>query len=467
MIEINWNEPIGPLSNKNRVQSLLQELEVAFLQAEADIGLRQFLLFEGESSLQQASLYMLFSSEEEKERGTAAIRDWVRSRYPSAGLEILDAPNAFDQLFASDIPYYEVRFRDLEQNKPVSERRMQEWLSAFPTERFEEGPGLLQEAAIVFRLDQARMAIYGINPAEARDRINKLFGNFGITDIKRFGEITPIRLQLERKDFETMLRENTLLGRDEVPYALYNFVQFDYENQYKFITADKNGIFQSVFLEEESPERFADAILDWGRERNLGVDFFGQYFIDQERIQELLGILFIAVLLLYFILAAQFESFVQPLIVILTLPLGIGGAFVVLLLTGTSLNIMSAIGMVVMLGIMVNDAILKIDTTNRLHVRYAPEMGGRAALDRALYEAGEIRLKPIMMTSVTTILALLPVIFSSGLGADLQRPLVFSVLGGLTIGTFTALYFVPLSYYFLGAKRKLLRQPKPETLTQS
>ena len=162
----------------------------------------------------------------------------------------------------------------------------------------------------------------------------------------------------------------------------------------------------------------------------------------------------IAVLLLYFILSAQFESFIQPLIVIFTLPLGIGGAFIILLLTGTSLNVMSAIGLVVMLGIMVNDAILKIDTVNRLRIRYSEntDLDEKTILDRALYEAGEIRLKPILMTSITTILALLPVVFSSGLGADLQRPLVFSVIGGLTIGTFTALYFVPLAYWFMGGK---------------
>jgi multidrug efflux pump subunit AcrB len=186
----------------------------------------------------------------------------------------------------------------------------------------------------------------------------------------------------------------------------------------------------------------------------LGVSFFGQYFKDKETIQELIGILLVAVLLLYFILSAQFESFVQPLIVIFTLPLGIAGAFIVLLLTGTSLNVMSAIGLVVMLGIMVNDAILKIDTINRLRIKYSQSIGSREALERALYEAGEIRLKPILMTSVTTILALLPVVFSSGLGADLQRPLVFSVIGGLTIGTFTALYFVPLAYWVIGRREK-------------
>jgi len=205
-----------------------------------------------------------------------------------------------------------------------------------------------------------------------------------------------------------------------------------------------------VSLSDNDPSVHESSILDWGRERNLGVEFSGQYFSDRDTISQLAGILLISVLLLYFIMAAQFESLVQSLIVVLTLPLGVGAGFLMLLLTGSSLNVMSAIGLVVMLGIMVNDAILKIDTANRLRAQYQGEgMDPRAALERALFESGEIRLKPILMTSATTILALLPVIFSSGIGADLQRPLVYSVIGGLTIGTFTALFFVPLAYWFV------------------
>ena len=118
---------------------------------------------------------------------------------------------------------------------------------------------------------------------------------------------------------------------------------------------------------------------------------------------------------------------------------------------------MSAIVWVVMLGSMVNDAILKIDTSNRLRVTYVESdtISPAEALEMTLHKAGQIRLKPILMTSITTILALLPIVFSSGLGADLQRPLVFAVIGGLTIGTLTALYFVPLAYWFTVSKKSL------------
>lgn len=453
VLKVDWNEPIGVDQNKERILELLGNVQGNTLKAEADIGVRQFLLFDGESSLQEAELYFLFEDQKEKDQQMQRLASWLSQNYPSALVEVSDAPNAFDQLFASNLPFFEVRWKDLVSKKPVPEDKMDAWLQELPAKDFARGPGLQKEASVIFRLDAAKLAVYGISPSELQEKLRRLFGVYGITDIKRFGEITPIKLKSEKTDFEELLRNNFVRDANGNEFALSNFISFDYQNHYKYVTADKGGIYQSLFLEETRPERFESELIRWGADRNLGVSFFGQYFKDRETIAELLGILGVAVLLLYFILAAQFESFVQPLIVIFTLPLGIGGAFLMLFLTGTSLNVMSAIGLVVMLGIMVNDAILKIDTINRLKLGYQKEFGASIGLEKALYEAGEIRLKPILMTSITTILALLPVVFSSGLGADLQRPLVFSVLGGLTVGTFTALYFVPLAYWFLGRNR--------------
>ena len=104
-----------------------------------------------------------------------------------------------------------------------------------------------------------------------------------------------------------------------------------------------------------------------------------------------------------------------------------------------SINISSMIGMIVTLGIIVNDSILKIDTINRMRKDGQPT-------EAAVVNAGELRLKPILMTSVTTILALLPLLFSSGLGADLQAPLAVAVIGGLFIGTLCSVYMIPRLY---------------------
>lgn len=456
-LEVDWSEPISAGENRDRVVSLLKTMQGSYSQAEADVGVRQFLLFDGENSIQQALLYFLFPTVEEKESALMEIETFLKDNYPDASFTLGDAPNAFDQLFSSTMPYYEVRWKDLEAKEAVPEEKMDPWLSQFPTQQWERGPGLQKEASVVFSLRADKMATYQMPVDAVQDQISKLFGSYPITDIRRFGEITPVRLKEPNSRFEDLLRTTRVPASDSVSYILGEFVEHSYEDHYKYVTADKGGIYQSLNVTAEDPDELASEYIRWGQEKNLGVSMVGQYFRDQENIRQLIGILLISVLLLYFILAAQFESFIQPLIVVFTLPLGIGGAFLVLWICGASLNVMSAIGLVVMLGIMVNDAILKIDTINRLRATYVESdtVSAGEALEMALHKAGQIRLKPILMTSITTILALIPIVFSSGLGADLQRPLVFSVIGGLTIGTLTSLYFVPLAYWFTVSKRSL------------
>jgi multidrug efflux pump subunit AcrB len=150
----------------------------------------------------------------------------------------------------------------------------------------------------------------------------------------------------------------------------------------------------------------------------------------------------ISLLLLYFILASQFESLKLPVIVLLEVPIDIFGALLFLKLFGGSINLMSLIGMVVMSGIIINDSILKVDTINQLQRSGMPLM-------KALVVGGQRRLKPILMTSLTTILALLPFMFIHGMGSDMQKPLALAVMGGMIIGTAVSLYFVPMCYYYL------------------
>ncbi len=149
--------------------------------------------------------------------------------------------------------------------------------------------------------------------------------------------------------------------------------------------------------------------------------------------------LLLSALLVYMILAAQFESFVDPLIITAVLPVGVAGALLTLWLTGQSLNIISLIGMIALLGIAVNDAIVKVATIRRLR---ADGMSGRAAV----LEAGELRFRPIMMTTVTTVLAMVPMGLGLGTGEQMQRPLAITIIGGLSFATLLTLYLTPLVY---------------------
>jgi HAE1 family hydrophobic/amphiphilic exporter-1 len=148
----------------------------------------------------------------------------------------------------------------------------------------------------------------------------------------------------------------------------------------------------------------------------------------------------LAALLVYMILAAQFESFLDPLLIAAVIPIGLAGAVAAVALTGGSVNVMSLIGTVALLGIAVNDAIVKIDTIRRL--REDEELPGTAAI----LEASKLRLRPILMTSATTVLALTPMAIGLGGGEQMQRPLAITIIGGLSLTTLLTLFVTPLLY---------------------
>jgi HAE1 family hydrophobic/amphiphilic exporter-1 len=146
------------------------------------------------------------------------------------------------------------------------------------------------------------------------------------------------------------------------------------------------------------------------------------------------------------IMAAQFESLIHPFLIMFTLPMGLTGTIWALILTRQTINVISIIGMVVLAGIVVNDAIVKIDYTNQLRRK-------GLSLREAVKQASKIRLRPILMTTVTTAFGLLPMAIGLGPGSELQKPLAISVIGGLILATFLTLILIPIVYE-LAEKRK-------------
>ena len=147
----------------------------------------------------------------------------------------------------------------------------------------------------------------------------------------------------------------------------------------------------------------------------------------------------LALILVYMILAAQFESFVHPLTILISVPLALVGAVLALILTGQGLNTMSLIGAVILVGIVVNDAIVKVDFINLAKSR-------GMELRAAILEAGRVRLRPIIMTTVTTVLGLTPMALGLGRGSDLRAPMAITVIGGLVVATALTLIVVPVVY---------------------
>ncbi|MBU4404431.1 MAG: efflux RND transporter permease subunit, partial [Acidobacteria bacterium] len=149
--------------------------------------------------------------------------------------------------------------------------------------------------------------------------------------------------------------------------------------------------------------------------------------------------LLLSILLVYMVMAAEFENLIHPLIIMSTVPMGLFGAFVGLLLLGESINVISGIGMMVAVGIVVDDAIVKVEYTNQMR------KAGMSVRD-ALLEASRVRLRPIILNTFTTVFGVLPMIYMSGVGAELQRPMAVVVAGSLLSSTFLTLILIPVLY---------------------
>ena len=163
-------------------------------------------------------------------------------------------------------------------------------------------------------------------------------------------------------------------------------------------------------------------------------------FEEQEKAtRELVLSFLLAIALVYMVLACQYESLRDPLVVMLSVHFAAIGVLVTLHLTGTTLNIQSAIGCIVLGGVVVNNAILLVDQAGRLVQDGTP-------VREAVAEAGRRRLRPILMTTLTTVLALLPLAFGIGEGADAQAPLARAVVGGLVGSTLITLLLIPAAY---------------------
>ena len=160
--------------------------------------------------------------------------------------------------------------------------------------------------------------------------------------------------------------------------------------------------------------------------------------------------LVLSVILVYMVMASQFESLLHPFTILLTIPLALVGAVLLFFVTGTTVNIMGVIGVIMLSGIAVNNSIILVDRINQIK-------GDYDRLTDAIVVAASQRIRPILMTSLTTILSLLPMAITFGEGASLRAPMAIAVIGGLVTSTFLSLVVIPCVYYLLEQmKRKVM-----------
>ncbi|HZJ82302.1 MAG TPA: efflux RND transporter permease subunit [Clostridia bacterium] len=300
---------------------------------------------------------------------------------------------------------------------------------------------------VQIRVDRTRASQYGLTAAQIASSVRGTVSGITATQFKYEGDeidvvisgddtITQSITNLEQMMISTPAGFNVPLSQvaevviDRGPFTINR------EGQVRMVTVSAQTFGRDLgSISSDIEEKLKDYNMPAGYTYEMG----GENKEMMKAFQELALVLILAVILVYMVLAAQFESLINPLIIMISVPLGLSGGILALVITGTALSVPAYIGLIMLAGIVVNNAIVLIDYI--LTLRNDGEKRNDAIL-----KAGPVRLRPVLMTTLTTILGLIPLAFGSGEGSEMEAPLAIAVIGGLTISTVLTLVFIPIVY---------------------
>ena len=457
LVTIDWNAGITPEENNRRMTELLKEVKPLIETSTTMVGGQDFILSHTKNiTSSEAVCYIKCKSAEELDDATEKMQGYIEKHYPNAKIETGLAANIFDMIFSTEEPDLQVRLHKRDGGRPAVEHTCM--VTDSLRERFPQLgiQPVSTETYMKYTSDAELMAYYKVSYQQLYSRLRELLGNNSIYDINSGGESVPVVIGSNSKDAKVLL-SNTIRNTDGIDIPISYLVREQRADDYKYLFASDEGEFSVIEIDKAEDSEVNDVIeyvtslVDKDKSGKLQVSFVGSYFSSRTMIGELVMVLIVALFLLYFILAAQFESLIQPIIILVEVVVDVALVLFAVWLAGESLNIMSMIGMVVMCGIIINDSILKVDTINRIY--RSVENPQKHTLLKAIMVAGHRRLKPIVMTSLTTILAIVPFLHRGDMGSALQFPLSFAIIIGMIVGTMVSLFFVPLVYYLLYRKR--------------
>ena len=447
MATINWNEPVDLTESKMRVIKLFDNIKTGTVAKDAFIGEQQFLLDNSfESSASGAKLYFKTGSNADVKKIENEISAFINGNYPDATFDFSPEENVFTMLFSAEEAPLTASIRSANRNTFPDITEVKMLIDTISTAGTVLSKNPVPEKTVInIAIDFEKLGIYDVSYNTLVSKLETLFNRNKAGVLKSGKSFIDIMITENSKDIFTTLQQAEVPNKNNELISLNSLITINKKTGYKTINADRLGeyvpvSFEAGFNDFEQLQNKINRIT--GYFPKFEVTYSGSLFKDIGLFRQLSVVLAISVLLLFFILAAQFESVIQPVIVLTEIALDIAGALIVLTLFSSSLNVMSAIGIIVMSGIIINDSILKIDTINHYYKSGKP-------LKESISLGGKRRIKPILMTSLTTILALLPLLFFTGLGVELQLPLALAIIGGMIIGTIVSLYFIPLLYFII------------------
>ncbi len=306
--------------------------------------------------------------------------------------------------------------------------------------------------------DREKLAIYGLNLSTAASALRNRINGTTASYFREDGDEYDIKVMYDKghrqslTDIENILLYNAQgqgIRLKEVGTVVerFNPPTIERKDRERIITVS------TVVQDRPMSEIIAEAqpLIDkMDKPSGVTIQLSGSYEDQQDSFRDLSMLAVLIIILVYIVMASQFESFTYPGIIMTSIMFAFSGIVLILLLTGTNLNVMSMIGAIMLIGIVVKNGIVLIDyiTLNR-------ERG--MSVRRAVLDAGHSRMRPVLMTSLTTILGMVPMAIGGGEGSEMWRPMGVAVIGGLTFSTILTLLFVPTMYTifaFNGIKRK-------------
>lgn len=471
--------PVGTRSEEtNRVLRQMEQIlqaNIPELQAViTDIGVpptRSGNFFSRNSGSHAASIQVALVPTDQRKRSVFEIIKEIRPKLSGVpGASIFVAPGGILRFllnFGSNAPIdVEIRGYDIEAASKLS-KQIAAIVRATPgaTDVQVTREDNLPELRV--KIDRERAGILGVNVSQISNTINTCI-NGSVASLYTdpvTGNQYNILVRLSedyRSDIEDLKKitlvtkggDQVLLGNIATIIKDNSPVQIDRKYQQRLVEVTANVEGRDLgSVANDIRAQIAKITLPPGFE----VVLTGAVEQQQKTFTDLLLAFALAILLVYVVMASQFQSLLDPFIIMFTVPLGIIGVFWALFLTGTTLSVTSFQGIIVMVGIVVSNGILLVDYTNHLRMK-------GVALREAVLTAGTTRLKPILMTSLATVLGLIPMAIGLG-GESTQAPLAIAVIGGLTVSTILTLFLIPALYtvFELRFKREMIEQKEDQT----
>lgn len=450
LMSIDWNSRISPEDNDRRTDALMSEVADLAAQRTAMTGIQQFILSHTrELSASEALVYVRAKSPDHLPQIKERLEKRLKEQYPDAMFHFEMSGNIFDMIFSETEPPLVARLKPTNGRAPDPDKLnalLGELSRALPDIYIE--PAVWQEH-VLFVVKPRVMALYGIDYNTVFSALKKATNQNRLFTINEGTFSIPV-VSGNQSQLSADILETKVTNGAGVDIPLSMLVGETRSRDLKNIISGTEGDFYPVNIEasdRQIPQLMSTIRTVVQQNDDFDVGFSGSYFSNRTMIGELIVVLTVAFLLLFFILAAQFESLVQPLIILSEILVDIFGALLILWLLGASINLMSLIGLVVMCGVVINDSILKVDTINKLRKQ-------GYSLIRAIMEGGSRRIKPIVMTSLSTILAVLPFLYRGDMGSDLQYPLSLTLISGMIVGTVVSVFYVPVFYYTIYKSKK-------------